>query len=64
MLLYLGVLHNYLTEMSLWVQHYFNFERVVLKEKFLQDQNVKGGVLAYNVIAVWYVLLPPCISQI
>ena len=55
---FLGVWHNYLTEMGLWVQHIFNFERVVLKEKFLQDQNTKGGVLDYNVLALWNVLLP------
>ena len=38
--------------------------RVVLKKKFLEDQNAKGSVLAYNVLDVWIALLPPCISQI
>ena len=38
--------------------------RVILKKKFLEDQNAKGGVLAYNVFDVWNALLPPCISQI
>ena len=30
----------------------YTFERVVLKEKFLQDQNAKGGVLDCNVLEV------------
>ena len=61
---FLGVWHNYLTEMGLWVQHNFYFwESCSKKEKFLQDQNSKGGVLDYNVLALWNVLLPPRISQ-
>ena len=38
--------------------------RVVLKKKFLQDQNAKRSVLDYNVLDVWNALLLPRISQI
>ena len=38
--------------------------RVVLKKKFLQDQNAKRSVLDYNVLDVWNALLLPRISPI